>query len=236
MDSSKGSVFVQGPFMTRAVQGIFRNHGYDIVETIGNADVVVWTGGEDIDPSIYSHRKLPKTYSNPMRDAADVSLYNMTEIGQLKVGICRGGQLLNCLNGGVLWQHVDKHGGCYHVVKDVVTGGTHTINSLHHQQMLPPPDQKHGAEVVAFTRQSKFKEMGPHTEGWGLGRKWDAAINGKDVGAALAQDQKMWDDVDIEVIWYPHTKSLCFQAHPEMGHRETTDYFFDLVDRYHNAA
>lgn len=39
---------------------------------------------------------------------------------------------------------------------------------------------------------------------------------------------------DWEVLYYPHTKCLCFQPHPEWGHKPTEDYFFDLLERFFN--
>jgi putative glutamine amidotransferase len=38
------------------------------------------------------------------------------------------------------------------------------------------------------------------------------------------------DDIN-EVVYYQHTSSLCFQGHPEWGHEETREYFFELLDR-----
>lgn len=41
---------------------------------------------------------------------------------------------------------------------------------------------------------------------------------------------------DVEVLWYESSKSLCYQAHPEFGHQESTDYFFLLMDRYYGNS
>ena len=41
------------------------------------------------------------------------------------------------------------------------------------------------------------------------------------------------DEDDIEVLWYPHARALCFQPHPEFDDaKETTDYFFSLIQRF----
>ena len=45
----------------------------------------------------------------------------------------------------------------------------------------------------------------------------------------IAQDPR--DGVN-EVIWFPERRELAFQSHPEWGHDETTDYFFELIKRY----
>jgi hypothetical protein len=38
--------------------------------------------------------------------------------------------------------------------------------------------------------------------------------------------------VDVEVVWYGGTRSLCFQPHPEYGVEECKKYFFELIERY----
>lgn len=44
------------------------------------------------------------------------------------------------------------------------------------------------------------------------------------------------DDEVIEVCYYPTTKCLCFQPHPEWGHQPTERYFFELIDRFFNLS
>ncbi len=41
------------------------------------------------------------------------------------------------------------------------------------------------------------------------------------------------EERDIEAVWYPKTKSLCVQFHPEFGHGPTTKYFFGLMDKFY---
>ena len=41
------------------------------------------------------------------------------------------------------------------------------------------------------------------------------------------------DDV-VEGVYYPHTKSFCFQPHPEWGHKETKDLFFSFLNLYND--
>lgn len=203
--------------MNRVTKNLFRSRGYDTSpERVEDSDIVVWQGGEDIDPSIYKQKCLPCTFPNKGRDIEDVGAYNIAIGGQLLVGICRGAQLLNCLNGGSMWQDIDRHGGGYHTVKDFITGDTHTINSLHHQQMIIGT---HG-ELWAYSTESTRKMNAVRT--------WDKAHAFTE---HMAVQNGIYEDVDPEVAWYPATRSLCFQAHPEFGHKETTDYFFDLIDR-----
>lgn len=57
-----------------------------------------------------------------------------------------------------------------------------------------------------------------------------AMIEGE--GAEVLYIALPWSDATREVIWYPETKSLCFQPHPEWGHDETKDLFFELLKEY----
>lgn len=60
-------------------------------------------------------------------------------------------------------------------------------------------------------------------------------IPGKD--AVLVASAKTTTDSfdDVEVLWYPKTKSFCFQGHPEFGHKDSSIYFFELMDRYYQG-
>lgn len=206
-----GSVFVQGSFMNRATKDMFLKHGgFKLAENIKDADFVVWTGGEDINPDMYNEKALPYTSFSTVRDIEDVTAYQEASKDAFKIGICRGAQLLCVLNGGKLWQDVDKHANGSHDVKDVKSGDSFKINSLHHQQMRMP--DKRG-EILAFTRLSSYKDA--YQTHW--------------TEAAAPDPLK---EIDIEAAWFEETFSLCYQAHPEFSHGTTRDYFFHLIDRF----
>lgn len=107
-----------------------------LVNNIEDADVVVFTGGEDVDPSVYNKKKHDSVWSDLSRDEYEIAAFKKMKPNQLAVGICRGLQLLNCLHGGILCQDVDNHW----------ISGTHEIHnrdfkyeikSLHHQMVYP---------------------------------------------------------------------------------------------------
>lgn len=207
-------VFVQGPYDVAEIE-MFVRAGYKRAKTIDEADIVVWTGGEDVNPALYAEKPLPKTFFSEERDIADVRAFDMSG-DKFKAGICRGGQLLNVLSGGRLWQHVNNHGG-RHQLKDIATGNHYDVSSTHHQQMRAGP----GGIVVAECRRSTMKAC--------EGQVWDAT---KSTNLASLKDRVVGQD--IEVMWYPDTKSLCFQPHPEYGGFEAcTKYFFHLIDRFY---
>ncbi|MFI5231260.1 MAG: gamma-glutamyl-gamma-aminobutyrate hydrolase family protein [Gemmatimonadales bacterium] len=75
-------------------------------EILDAAAGLLLTGGEDVDPQLYSaprHSKLGAI--NPARDATELALLDAARERQLPVlAICRGIQLLNVACGGTLYQ------------------------------------------------------------------------------------------------------------------------------------
>jgi len=208
----KGAVFVQGAFANEITKKMFYNQGYEITEDIDLADIVVWTGGADINPEIYGERPSGACGWNDLRDKADLKAIERAK-NQFKIGICRGAQLLNCVpNGGKLWQDIDRHAGSDHSILDVITKKGLIVNSLHHQQMRPTSK----AEIIAYTKIARVKESQDD--------QWHCDNNK--------------EDLDIEALWYPETKSLCLQWHPEFSRpgEDSHDYLFNLIDRYYHAA
>lgn len=61
-----------------------------LVDSINDADIVLFTGGEDVDPSLYGCEKHYKTYSNIDRDIEERKWFKMIRPDQLALGICRG--------------------------------------------------------------------------------------------------------------------------------------------------
>lgn len=205
--------YVQGIFGKNQVRRIMEQHPSNIfimTDSISLADVVIWTGGEDINPKIYYESNVSTHYINEMRDRSDLCAVRVCD-DKFKIGICRGAQLLNCVpNGGSLWQDVDGHNSGPHVCKDYISSKEVTLNSVHHQMMRPGKD----AIIVCGTQVS--------TQKYGYNNTWKR------------HDVKKVDPdlIDPEVIWYPKTRSLCFQGHPEYESPETRGYFYELVNRY----
>lgn len=70
----------------------YANFIYDavLVDTLSEADIVLFTGGEDVDPSFYGEKTHPTTYSNIIRDTQEKKVFERIKPTQLVVGICRG--------------------------------------------------------------------------------------------------------------------------------------------------
>jgi gamma-glutamyl-gamma-aminobutyrate hydrolase PuuD len=170
------------------------------VNTPDKADVLVWTGGSDISPHLYDHKDLRCHAINVSRDREEVS-YFLKYPDKLKVGICRGAQLLNVLSGGSMIQHVDSHNG-FHAMQMLKPGfATSPIvftNSIHHQMMIPI--KKH-CEIIAKTP-NRLSTTYIYDESF------------------RPYEHLHWTpnnlDGDPEILYYHNTNSLCIQGHPEM--------------------
>ncbi len=207
--SSEIKVFIQAPLLGDEEQ-IFLDHGYELVSHLEEADLVVFTGGSDISPTLYG--EVPHAFysGNSSRDIIELETYRKSK-GKFKVGLCRGGQLLNVLSGGKLWQDVDGHHGS-HWITDIITGNKIMTTSIHHQAFRPGKDAIH----IAYTKLSTRKES--QFENW-------------------YQSSSKNGSTDYEVLFYPDTRCLCVQFHPEFGATpECIEYFFNLIERYYGIG
>lgn len=177
---------------------------------LGVADVIVFNGGADIATAIYGEAPISRFIPEEMslRDTTEIGIFTMNKAPTiLKVGICRGAQLLNCLNGGTLWQDVNKHGNS-HQMTFVPTGEIMEVTSTHHQMMRPGPE----GVVLGYA---------------------DIATR-KDADKARFPEFRYSDDHrDTEIVWYPATSTLCIQGHPEYipGSR-FADFSIELIRHY----
>lgn len=62
----------------------------EIIDKLEDADIVMFTGGEDVDPSMYGCEKHHRTYSNISRDLYEKEIFEKIDPNQLVIGICRG--------------------------------------------------------------------------------------------------------------------------------------------------
>lgn len=178
-------------------------------------DLVVFTGGADVNPQLYAEEPLRETHCDLTRDKEDIEAYKRF-FDIPKVGICRGGQFLNVMSGGEMWQHVNNHGASHLMHNLLVIPGIEEksmmVTSTHHQMMIAGNQ----GFVIGIAKNHENGSKGLATE-YRSFKKRDRP------------------DFDTEVVWYPETKSLCFQPHPEFGTNnssEMREYFFKLVDHF----
>ena len=171
-------------------------------------DLVVFLGGEDVDPALYHESCLSRTTINKKRDRFEITQFEEYK-DRPKVGICRGGQFLNVMSGGEMWQDVDNH-TTNHGLVDLLTRDDHfydymEVTSTHHQMMRPSED----GEVLAIAWEATRFHSGARTD------------NKTELPARPI--------FDTEVVFYEKTNSLCFQPHPEYRDNDTRRLFFDYI-------
>jgi GMP synthase-like glutamine amidotransferase len=140
---------------------------YELVQKIGEAQIVILTGGADVDPSLYGAKKHPTTYCSRVRDDEEMAEIEMVRPDQLVVSICRGSQLSCVINGGLLVQNVSNHAiGMGHGIAATdaaykfksVEQEVYEITSTHHQMQYPYnlPREDYDILFTAFPRRSEF--------------------------------------------------------------------------------
>lgn len=173
--------------------------------------VLLFGGGEDIDPKIYGeepHARTQKAFRHSTRDVREIECFKIgKEVGAKMLGICRGAQLLCALSGGKLVQHVAGHFGTHPVVTK--TGEEYMTSSVHHQMMYPF-GVKH--QMVAWSKAPLS-----------YGEYW------------MNPEKKLGElPVEPEIVYFPQTKALAIQGHPEfMNSTEPfVQYCQQLVQEY----
>jgi putative glutamine amidotransferase len=165
---------------------------HELVDNLDDANIILFTGGEDVDPSIYGKEKHPRTYSNIERDLAEKEIFEKIKPNQLALGICRGSQLLTALNGGILVQDCTNHAT---LGTHLITNGEYMfdITSTHHQMMYPFNLNYNDYDILYWTSM----RLSDYYDGDGIGRV----------------------PKEPEVVYYHingKPKSLAIQGHPEI--------------------
>lgn len=180
---------------------MWRRWGWSVAIAAADADVIQFTGGEDVNPALYDEVPHPRTYFSRDRDEECIELWQMAKANGIPMtGICRGGQFLNVMNGGKMFQHCDGHGiWGEHEATIIETGVKVSVTSTHHQIMRP--NYETGIVLMEAPKLGTFKEHmffdnPPH------GRQEWIVLDGQ-------------SEADVEAIFYPDTLSLCYQPHPE---------------------
>lgn len=178
------------------------------VDSPEKADIVVFSGGADINPKLYGCEKHKSTYFNDERDFIETSCYNKLSPNQVVIGICRGAQLITALNGGKLIQNVSGHCGGDHYI----TNGSDKvlITSLHHQMMYPFDMDKKDYDLLYWS----VKKLSRVYEGDGISEP----------------------EREPEVVLYHKNNAplgLAIQGHPEMMRKcEAHGIFNDILKSY----
>lgn len=203
-------VYVTGTPMEKAqFAEMFVRGRCSLAKTPETADLVVFAGGADVDPSLYGNPpKHPRTFSDPARDRSDKALYERCKKqGIPMVGICRGAQFLHVMNGGVLYQHMDGHNSSHAVFETISRTRIGNVSSVHHQACKENEEM----EVLA--------------------KSFRVATN------RYLNDKKEEDPnaTEVEAFFYEKTGCLGFQGHPEYkNYGEYTAWCLTAIWKYFN--
>ena len=171
--------------------------------------LVMFTGGEDVTPSLYGDDSPDRMcWFNIKRDEFEREIFNVAlENKILMTGICRGVQFLNVMSGGKMMHHITGHTGGRDHLMQLITGHKIVVNTLHHQMMLPPEDS-----ILIGWSAEKLSSM---YLGW--------------------HDEEVdYKGTENEAVIFPKTRAFGVQYHPEMM-KETSDGFLFYRQMVKNA-
>lgn len=170
------------------------------------ADLVIFTGGPDVNPILYGADKHPTTVFDTERDNTDIALYHtcMTQ-GIPMLGVCRGAQFLAVMNGAQLYQHVDGHSSPHNIYDAHNKKTIKHISSVHHQMVI----KSEGMQVLA--------------DSWAANTRWTDGV------ADPVRGTKM----DVEAYFIRDTLCLGVQGHPEYkGYTEYTIWCLEQIREF----
>jgi gamma-glutamyl-gamma-aminobutyrate hydrolase PuuD len=169
--------------------------------TFEDADVLMLPGGSDWSPSLYGERSGNKTFSSLTQDKVQwAQMDSAFKANKLIVGICRGGQGVTLFSGGRLIQDIEHPSS--HLIQTKYEGveEEYLVNSLHHQMCDPYILPKDEYEIIGSS-----KELSPRY------------LNGydKDTDTSYFERDSEGFIKEPEIIYYPKTRCLAIQCHPE---------------------
>jgi anthranilate/para-aminobenzoate synthase component II len=200
-------------YSSASYRQLFLRAGWNVVSDIEKANLICFTGGADVSPYLYGEPPHNTTHNDAVRDRKEESVFRWALARKIPmVGICRGGQFLNVMSGGKMYQNVDMH-GMVHDLLDRESRQHILVTSTHHQMMRPQGKY----QLLGVSYQSGDREF------------FTNEIFAKEVSKE-----------DNEVVYYPDTNCLCFQPHPEMYLEDglfdpMRTYFFNLIENYLNV-
>lgn len=186
-------------------------HKVNDVKNPKDIDLVLFTGGEDVDPQYYGEQIGKYTHINSNRDKKEIDTFYKFKGHSFILSICRGSQLVTVLSGGRLIQHVEGHCKDHSIILN--NKSRYNITSSHHQMLYPFDLNKKDYELLAYSEYFQSKTY----------------LNGDNEEIELSKDF-----LEPEIVYYRNTNALCIQGHPEWSHCEkrTSDMCLNLIDKY----
>jgi len=189
------TAYVLGGAFAGSIRQLMMEAGFTAAKSLIDADVVVFSGGEDVNPALYGEKPHRTTYFTESRDAYEKQVYDTcVKDKKFMFGICRGAQFLHVMNGGTLWQNVQGHGGRSHLIVDLEDDVRVSATSIHHQMLK----DNNRLVVIAVCEEQVSKVFESET-----------------MTVTLAADTAF--EKEIEAGLYPDTGCFFVQGHPEVG-------------------
>ena len=182
---------------------MFLKKGWEITRKMGDADLVQFTGGADVTPSFYNQHPHARTFCQEKRDEYEkLAFLAALKQGKPMAGICRGGQFLNIMCGGSMWQEVEGHQGKHEAVYTTFRKQTKMeVTSTHHQMMIPRINDRKGYMILMLAHLNKRKQKCSPL---------------KKQFKTITVDART---PDMEALHYKKENCLCFQPHPEFANQ-----------------
>lgn len=193
------------------VREMFHDFGCDVLSDLqlDEAELAVFCGGADVSPHLYGEENTGESHCDPARDAVEKVFwsYFKSELGIPCVGICRGGQFLNVMNGGKLIQHIEGHNmGFQQVWRPSEYTKPDDGQNLKRDYMAVELHEDHHQAIVPCAPSDYDLTFETGVEVLGIA-----------------------SDGVVEVCWYPWTEDLCYQPHPEWNDEPTCNHFLGLL-------
>ena len=185
-------------------------HKVNDVKNPKDIDLVLFTGGEDVNPAQYGENLGKNTSINASRDRKEIVTFRKFKGHSFILSICRGSQLLTVLSGGKLIQHVEGHCRDHSMVLN--NGLKYNITSSHHQMIYPFDLNEKDYELIGY---SEYFQSNTY-------------LNGDNEEIELSNNF-----LEPEIVYYKKTNALCIQGHPEWNHCEkrTSQMCLNLIDK-----
>ncbi len=216
------NILVSAALSTEYSKWVFKTFGEDstiIVYDPDNytpCDVLLLTGGSDVNPKLYRESEGKYTHINNDRDVREKGMC-LTYSNTPKLGICRGAQFLTVLSEGRLIQHVNGHNTPHNIQTSFEMADGHfksyLMSSSHHQMMYPYGLSESEYNLLAW---SEYFYSSTY-------------LDGKNNEIELPEEF-----LEPEIVFYPKTRSLCIQGHPEYSEvpEETNEFILNLIKTF----
>lgn len=199
-------VFVAGDkYEEAAFAQMFSRARCQRAKSVLEADIVIFTGGVDVDPALYGEEAHKSVRFNEGRDTDDINLFLLCqEHGIPMFGVCRGAQFLHVMMGGKLYQDVDNHYGDHPIYDRINKRMIDKVSSVHHQMVIENNDM----EILATASVAKERWKNPN-------------------------DSVVGQGMDVEAFYYRSHCIIGVQGHPEYSnYNYYTKWCLDLINEY----